>query len=413
MDQSEGFKELSQMLVQTAQNLSGNISEEDKEKMMKNVNIQEMMKFSQQMFTMIGGGKGGDMNVEDIFGIRGEKNTVKTLNENVPQTQPTTQCAEEDCASDEESEVDDQEVIKPKTNDLHYTINLKLSELYSGKKKRILFVRKNFKKNEETKKYEIFEEKKRVVIPIKPGTKPGETILFTKEADHSPGHIPGDVIITIAQTDDEVYERDNNDLHSMKNISFSEVFQYDSIHTHLDGTKYRIRSELSDILIKNDCIRKIKGLGMPIKDTNKYGDLYIRFHIVFPDHLSPEAIQTLKTIIPPLDSTPDTDSDSKPVTLSLLTSEEQDKLLMKYEYSDEDDFDESEADDDDDDDDDESEADDDDDDDEADDDEIDDEADDDEAEVEEIEESEDEAEHRLKEKSSSKEKPKKEELKQK
>lgn len=241
-----------------------------------------------------------------------------------------TFCSDEEDLGFYENEEEGQ-YIKPKTKDLNYTLNIKLKDLYKGKKKKITFSRKNFKKNPETDRYEIFEEKQKIIIPIKPGLKHGHEFRFEGQADNSPGHTPGDVIITLSEDDDDVYERGNNDLFMIKCISFSDVYEYEHVFTHLNGQTYRIKSNEKDILMKHNCIRKVSNLGMPIVDTDKFGDLFIRFSPIFPEEMSKESIKLLKTIIPAHEKLP-TEEDIEKLgeitdkSLDCLTEKEHEKL---------------------------------------------------------------------------------------
>ena len=231
------------------------------------------------------------------------------------------------------------------TEDLNYTMNVKLKDLYMGKKKNISYVRKSFRKTGETNQYETFEEKKKMLIQIPPGTKNGEQIIFKGESDRMLGYESGDVIITIQEEDDDVFERDNDNLFILMDISFSEVFHLKRTFTHIDGTKYTIETEPTDVLFKHNCIRKVPNLGFPIKNTPNRGNLYIRFNVVFPEKIEPKHLKSLCEIIPPLEPFDDKEV-NPPYVLEQLKQQELDTL-----YDENDDFnsDDSYSDDDDDD----------------------------------------------------------------
>ena len=190
----------------------------------------------------------------------------------------------------------------PKTKNIYHTMNIKLQQFYEGKQKKIKYLRKTFKYNEKTKKNEVSEEKKTIHIPIVPGSRSGDKITFNGEADRKPGYLPGDVVITLVEEEDEIFQRYGDNLLLLKNISFSEIYHIEQTIVHLDNRKIKLQLNPEDILVDQNmtgAIRKITGEGMPIKDTNEKGDLYIRFIINFPDKLTPEQIKTLRTIIPP------------------------------------------------------------------------------------------------------------------
>jgi len=200
----------------------------------------------------------------------------------------------EDEASDEG---DDPEDIKPRTPDLCYTINVPLKDLYTGKKKKVKIVRNNFRKKEDGT-IETFEERKKLLIPITKGSKHGDKIVFAKESSKLPDYEPGDVVITLSMEPDELFERIGNNLFIYKNLSVSENYNLNQQITHLDGRIITIKQSKEDTSIVHKChgMRKIIGEGMPIKGTEKKGDLYIRFNLALPEKISEEQIQKLDTI---------------------------------------------------------------------------------------------------------------------
>ena len=209
-------------------------------------------------------------------------------------------------SDEEEDDENEEETVKPKTKHIHHTMNVKLKYLYQGKQKKIKYLRKTFQFNEKDKKNEISEEYNTIIIPIAPGSRSGDKITFTGEADRKPGYLPGDVIITLIEEDDETFERTGDNLLLLKNISLSEIYHIEQTITHLDNRKIKIQLNPEDVLTDPNmvgAIRKITGEGMPIKDTNEKGDLYIRFIVNFPEKLSTEDIKTLKSIIPPFGTT--------------------------------------------------------------------------------------------------------------
>ena len=245
----------------------------------------------------------------------------------------------------------DDDVISPKSNDLLYTLNVKLEDLYNGKQKKISFKRKRYKKTTDENgkdKYETFFEKKKVIVHIPPGSKDGHIIKFEKEADQLPGHEAGDVVITISEEEHETFDRDGDNLFLIKNISLSEIYGLQYSFTHLDKRIITVQSSPGDCLHLKDGIRKIKNLGMPIQgEEDKKGDLFIRFNLILPEKI--DNIDDLKKIIPPMNET--MEKAEKEYTLEEVTEEDMEKLEEQesdYE-SEEDDSEESDEEDDEDD----------------------------------------------------------------
>lgn len=300
------------------------------------------------------------MKMEDMIGVV-SKNVMNMMNDkdlmnNINKTfsPPQEGCTEKErFVEDIEFSDSDDDVISPKTNDLLYTLNVKLEDLYNGKQKKISFKRKRFKKVNDDNgkdKYETFFEKKKIIVTIPPGTRDGHVIKFEKEADQLPGHDPGDVIITISEDEHETFDREGDNLFLIKNISLSEIYSLEYSFTHLNKNVVTIKSTPGDCLHLKDGIRKIVGLGMPIFGTDKKGDLFIRFNLILPEKI--EDLDALKAIIPPLNNVDENASDV--YTLEEVTDEDMEKLEEESESdedeeseSDEDEESESEDDDDD------------------------------------------------------------------
>lgn len=238
----------------------------------------------------------------------------------------------------DDSDDDPDDIISQKSRDLHYNLNVKLDDLYNGKQKKISFFRKRYKeiKDPKTKKikYEQFDEKKKIIINIVPGMSDGDNIIFEGESDQLPGEKPGDVVITICEDDHDIFDRENDNLFLVKDVSLSELYSTDFSLTHMDGRVLRIKSKDGDYLHTNDGIRKIKGEGMPIQNESTKGDLFIRFNLILPDKLDEDKVNVLKTIAPPFNKVSDEKVDQE-YDLDIVTEEDMEKLENSDEDSDE------------------------------------------------------------------------------
>ena len=347
-DPSEIFKALLKKMPEVLENsnspLFSGIKSED---------IDQSITIMQQVFSI----PGGDVN---------QAQSQVQVQPQAPSQIQNVKFEEQDVEEDVEDNPDE---IKPKTDDLHHTINVKLSHLYTGKKKKIAFKRNTYKK--ENGKIVQFEEKKQLVIPIVPGTKHGDTFKFEGQADNYPNHTPGDVIIEICEIPDDVFIRDDDNLLVVMDLSLSDNYCLKQSITHLDGRVIHFTSPVGEAIIKSEeedgeavndedndeidttentidesnGIRKIKGEGMPIKGTDRRGDLYFRFNLKIPESLSKENALKLREIIP-ISKSVELKEDDKEVLLERL--DDDDEYLNNYEYftddDDEDDDAESEAD---------------------------------------------------------------------
>ena len=221
--------------------------------------------------------------VEDV-----SKSVFKTLD--IQQTQ----------SNDEEKEPS-QTQTKKRTNNLEFDLDVSLSELYSGKHKKIIVKRKRSSLQKDGS-YKIIEEKKKIDINIEKGTRDEEIFLFQGEADQLPDYETGDIVVTLKETPHPEFSRHGDDLFVMKNIGISEVYYTDFIIHHLDGRTLRIKNDPDDVLCcSNTLLRKIPNEGMPVLDgeeVNQHGDLFIKFNIIFPKDLpdKEKLVQVFKTL---------------------------------------------------------------------------------------------------------------------
>ncbi|EPQ58749.1 hypothetical protein GLOTRDRAFT_35434, partial [Gloeophyllum trabeum ATCC 11539] len=142
-------------------------------------------------------------------------------------------------------------------------------------------------------------EKKMLEVHIDKGMRGGQTITFRGESDQAPGVVPGDVIIVVEEKPHDRFRRQENNL-------FTEV-ELDLL-TALGGGQFAIK-HLDDRalvvnlvpgeVIKHDQMKVIPGQGMPSLRHHEYGDLFIKFSIVFPDHIDPSKIEFLEKALPP------------------------------------------------------------------------------------------------------------------
>lgn len=124
-----------------------------------------------------------------------------------------------------------------------------------------------------------------ITIDIPRGSKSNEVIQIERVGDEDKYGIRGDIIyhLNICEEDSD-FTRQNDDL-ILNNVSINlyEALVGTTIKiTHLDGKDKYI--EINTI-IDGKSLYKVCNLGMPVKDSNMYGDLYINFDIKFPENV--------------------------------------------------------------------------------------------------------------------------------
>ena len=202
--------------------------------------------------------------------------------------------------SDDSSEDDP---IDLRTKDMTFTLSVSLEELYTGTKKKLALRRQKIASDGS---YE--DEKKKLSIKIEPGMIDEQTIRFNKMADEKQGYETGDVVVTLDVEEHPEFVRDGNNLLLEKEISLSEAYNPVVYIKHLNGKTYRVVGEPFDIFgDDDDMLKKISGAGMPVLgEPGEFGDLFVRFKCVNKTKITPDIIEVLTRIFPPLLEKPDT-----------------------------------------------------------------------------------------------------------
>ena len=121
---------------------------------------------------------------------------------------------------------------------------------------------------------------KQFLLIIEPGTCNGDNKVFENEGDEKLDEDNCDVIFIIKEESDNIFKRYNNDLIYTHNITFGDSLIGSELNIDLiDGEKLIYREE--NIIQKNS-YNIFKNKGMPIKNTNKKGDLYVIYNIRYP-----------------------------------------------------------------------------------------------------------------------------------
>ena len=143
--------------------------------------------------------------------------------------------------------------------------------------------------------FEIVNEEIKLIIPK--GTKKGDILKFEGKADEVPNvDEQGNLIIIFDVNETNIMQRQKNNLVYLKKILLSEaICGLEFIFNHPNGTKILIKDEK---IIKPDEVKVIKGLGFPVKDSYKVGDLIIKFNIVFPDQIDFKKKELIHKLLP-------------------------------------------------------------------------------------------------------------------
>ncbi len=149
---------------------------------------------------------------------------------------------------------------------------------------------------EKCKGSKIVVKNKVINLPIEKGFKDKKRITIPELAHHDPNaDEQGDLILVLNILDHPKFKRQGFNLIYEKNILLSEALCGIKFKLyHLDGRELIITT---DEIIKPNEEYKLPKEGLA-KDNYNYGDLIVRFNIIFPDSLSKERKHYLGKILP-------------------------------------------------------------------------------------------------------------------
>ena len=141
----------------------------------------------------------------------------------------------------------------------------------------------------------VQREKKIIDVEIDKGSPNNSTYTFHGEADELPGQEAGDVIIVVQEQPHKKYKRKGADLIMEMEITLLQALTgVDFVHTHLDGTKIRIKNNPGEV-IKPDSIMTVEEKGLPFyRKSFAFGNLYVKFVVSFPKKMGPTELKLLQ-----------------------------------------------------------------------------------------------------------------------
>lgn len=150
----------------------------------------------------------------------------------------------------------------------------------------------------------VTQTKKVLELYIPPGSRGGDKIVLSGEADQIPGQEPGDLIFVLEETKHDIFSRSGPDLKADIHVSLAEALTgFDRVVIkHLDGRgiQLAVRQPRGKVLRPGQVLR-IAGEGMPIKKSSSRGDLYLIVEVEFPKDgwiKDKQMIQKLRNVLP-------------------------------------------------------------------------------------------------------------------
>ena len=114
----------------------------------------------------------------------------------------------------------------------------------------------------------------------------GDKIVLQGEADQSPDQEPGDIVFVLEEKEHHIFKRSGADLKAGFKVTLAEALCGFSrtVIKHLDGRGLHMNHKKPQGgVLKPMQVIKIPNEGMPIKKSDRKGDLYLTVAIKFPE----------------------------------------------------------------------------------------------------------------------------------
>lgn len=134
-----------------------------------------------------------------------------------------------------------------------------------------------------------------VTVDIEKGMQDGEEVVFYEDGEPIIDGETGDLRFRIRTAPHDLFRREGNDLHTTVTLTLVQALVgFEKTIKHLDDHLVDISSKE---ITKPKEVRKFKGEGMPLHFSNKKGDLYVTFEVLFPSSLKEEQKTKIKAVL--------------------------------------------------------------------------------------------------------------------
>ncbi|XP_043711785.1 dnaJ protein ERDJ3B-like [Telopea speciosissima] len=134
-----------------------------------------------------------------------------------------------------------------------------------------------------------------ITVDIEKGMQDGQEVVFYEDGEPIIDGEAGDLKFRIRTAPHERFRRDGNDLHTTVTIALVQALVgFEKTIKHLDEHLVDISSKG---ITKPKEVRKFKGEGMPLHFSSKKGDLYVTFEVLFPTSLTEDQKTKIKAIL--------------------------------------------------------------------------------------------------------------------
>ena len=138
-----------------------------------------------------------------------------------------------------------------------------------------------------------------IKLVIEKGMCDQEQILFKGKGNFNLKTMENnDLVFVLIEQEHPIFKRMQNNLILGLDINLSDSLTgFSFLFKHLDDTEFIISSEE---IIKNEEVKVVKNKGMPLNSSsNVFGDLIIKFNIIYPQHIDFKNHEAIKNILGP------------------------------------------------------------------------------------------------------------------
>ncbi|KAG8389547.1 hypothetical protein BUALT_Bualt02G0240600 [Buddleja alternifolia] len=133
-----------------------------------------------------------------------------------------------------------------------------------------------------------------ITVDIEKGMQDGQEVVFYEDGEPIIDGEPGDLKFRIRTAPHDRFRREGNNLHTTVTITLVQALVgFEKTIKHLDEHLVDISTKG---ITKPKEVKKFKGEGMPLHFSNKKGDLYVTFEVLFPTSLTEDQKTKIKEI---------------------------------------------------------------------------------------------------------------------
>ncbi|XP_039114088.1 dnaJ protein ERDJ3B-like [Dioscorea cayenensis subsp. rotundata] len=134
-----------------------------------------------------------------------------------------------------------------------------------------------------------------ITVDIEKGMLDGQEVVFYEDGEPIIDGEAGDLKFRIQTAPHDRFRREGNDLHTTVTISLIQALVgFEKTIQHLDEHVVEIGSKG---ITKPKEVRKFRGEGMPLHLSNKKGDVYVTYEVLFPKSLTGDQKTKLNTVL--------------------------------------------------------------------------------------------------------------------